>query len=89
MRARETIEDDAMAIALSALSWILANDARRDRFLALTGTTPDDIRARIADPGFLDAVLGFLEGHEPDLLACAGETGLAPERLMAARGRLI
>jgi hypothetical protein len=89
MRARETIEEDAAAIAFSVLAWILAGDTRRDRFLALTGTTPDDIRARVTDPAFLDAVLGFLEGHEPDLLACADETGLAPEQLIAARGRLI
>ena len=28
------------------------------------------------------------EGHEPDLIACAGALGVAPERLVAARRAL-
>ena len=51
----------------------------------LTGLTPGDLRERIADPGVLAAVLGFLEAHEPDLVAVAQAIGIQPERLIAAR----
>jgi hypothetical protein len=33
-------------------------------------------------------VLGFLEAHEPDLVACAGDLGVKPETLIAARRTL-
>jgi hypothetical protein len=33
-------------------------------------------------------VLGFLEAHEPDLVACAAELGIKPEALVAARRSL-
>jgi Protein of unknown function (DUF3572) len=89
MHARETIEDDAQAIALSALAWTLGDDRRADRLLALTGLDAGDMRTRLTDPALLDAVLGFLESHEPDLVACAETLGIKPERLIAARARLV
>jgi len=33
-------------------------------------------------------VLRFLEGHEPDLIACADKLGVAPAQLVAAREQL-
>ena len=86
MRSFETI--DAEALALGALGWTLSDDARASRLLALTGVTPDLIRARLEDRDFLAAVLRFLEGHEPDLVACADELGVAPAQLVAAREQL-
>ncbi len=88
MLRSETNEDDAEAIALSALAWTLSDDRRAERIVALTGLSPSGMRARLSDPALLDAVLGFLESHEPDLVACAETLGLAPERLIAARGKL-
>ncbi len=88
MPMRETIADDPAALALSALAWALADDARAQRFLALTGLDPADLRAAAGEPATLDAVLGFLEGHQPDLIACADALGIKPERLIAARERL-
>jgi hypothetical protein len=81
---REQTNDDE-ALALGALGWTLSEDARASRLLALTGITPDLIRERLEDRIFLAAVLRFLEGHEPDLVACAGELGVSPARLVAAR----
>lgn len=89
MRAHETIEEDAQAIALSALAWTLSDDRRAERLLALTGLEGTDVRSRLSDPALLDAVLGFLESHQPDLIACAETLGIAPERLIAARERLM
>ncbi len=86
MRSEQTIDDEALA--LGALSWILADDARAERFLALTGLTPDTLRAAIGEQSLLAAVLRFLEAHEPDLITCAGVIGAAPADLPAARRRL-
>jgi Protein of unknown function (DUF3572) len=88
MPMRETIADDPAALALSALAWTLGEDTRAQRFLALTGLEPADLRAAAGEAATLDAVLGFLEGHQPDLIACAAALGIKPERLIAARERL-
>ncbi len=88
MRAPETNKEDAEMLALSALGWILAEDARAQRLLSLTGLDPNDLRARIGDPAVLDAVLAFLESHQPDLIACANAIGAKPEALIHARGVL-
>ena len=73
--------DDGMALALSALAWILSDDARAGRLLALTGLEAGDLRSRIGDPALHDAVLAFLEAYQPDLIACAQALGVPPERL--------
>ncbi|MBA3897015.1 MAG: DUF3572 family protein, partial [Sphingomonadaceae bacterium] len=49
--------NDARTVALSALVWTLQDEPRAERLLALTGLTPEDLRARVNDPALLDAVL--------------------------------
>jgi hypothetical protein len=88
MLRRDTNTPDPEALALSALGWTLAEEARAQRLLALTGLTPDDLRERITEPFLLAAVLRFLEAHEPDLIACAQDLGVAPGALVDARHRL-
>jgi adenine/guanine phosphoribosyltransferase-like PRPP-binding protein len=85
MLRERTIDDDPHTVALQALAWTLSDAARADRFLALTGIDPSGLRAAIGEPATLDAVLGFLEAHQPDLVACADALGIAPARLIAAR----
>ena len=86
MRNAET--NDAETLALGALGWVLAEEARAARLLALTGLTPEGLRVRVQDRDFLAAVLRFLENHEPDLIACAGALGISPLALIAARQEL-
>ena len=86
MRPDQTNDDEALA--LGALGWTLSEDARAERLLALTGLTVAGLRERLEDRAFLAAVLRFLEGHEPDLVACADELGISPARLVAAREAL-
>lgn len=89
MRPSETIgDDDAVGLALHALIWILQDDERAGRLLALTGLEPDDLRARADDPAVLGAVVAFLVAHQPDLLACAQAIGTRPELLVSAGERL-
>jgi hypothetical protein len=76
--------DSAQAIALQAAAFIFSEDALRDRFLALSGTGVEDIRARIEDREFLASLLEFLMGHEPDVLAFAGASGEKPEHIALA-----
>lgn len=85
-RGEET--NDGETLALGALGWVLAEEARAERLLALTGLTPEGLRARVQDRDFLAAVLRFLENHEPDLIACADALGISPIALIAAREAL-
>lgn len=73
-----------MAIALQALVFVLGDEPRADRFLALTGLTPDALRAGVGDPVIMGAVLEFLANHEADLVAAAAALDIAPETLAAA-----
>lgn len=72
-------------LALAALGWVLGDSARADRLLALTGLTPDALRAGLDSPALLGAVLDFLASHEPDLVAAAAALGVEPAELVSAR----
>lgn len=79
---------DPQALALNALGWVLGDGDRAARFLALTGLTPDSLRASLSESSTLAAVIEFLCSHEPDLIAAADALGVEPETLAAARERL-
>jgi Protein of unknown function (DUF3572) len=88
LRQPQSPAPDPAALALFALGWVLADEGRAGRLLALTGMTPDTLRGGLTEPAVLGAVLDFLGSHEPDLLAAADELGVDPAALMAARERL-
>ena len=87
MRHVHTNEDPA-ELGLRALAWTLSEADRAERLLSVTGLDPEDLRARAGEPAVLAAVLAFLEGHEPDLLACAGALDDRPEALIRAHEEL-
>lgn len=68
--------------ALQALAVILADEALRDRFLALTGHDAASLRDRLGKPDLAAAVESFLAGHEPDLMRVADALGVAPDELL-------
>ena len=80
--------NDGETVALGALGWVLADEARAERLLALTGLNPDGLRERVGERDFLAAMLRFLENHEPDLIACAEALDIPPRALVAAREEL-
>lgn len=88
MTLHETNDEGHAALALAALGWTLSDQTRAERLLALTGLTPDDLRERLSEEAVLAAVLGFLEAHEPDLIAAAEGLGTTPEALVQARWEL-
>lgn len=77
----------AEAIALQALSHIVAESTLCSRFLELTGIVPDDLRARIDDISVLGAVLDFLLSDEPSLMDFCAAADIAPQ--LPARARLV
>jgi len=79
---------DAQALALSALGWVLTDDERAQRLLALTGLTPEILRDGLGDPAVLGAVLQFLANHEPDLVEAADALDITPQALVNAARRL-
>jgi hypothetical protein len=83
-----TVVPDPQALALAALGWVLADEARASRLLALTGQTPDVLREGLGDPAMLSAVVEFLTAHEADLLAAADALGVTPASLAATANAL-
>jgi hypothetical protein len=75
-------------LALRALVWTLAEPRRAMRLLDVTGLQPGDLRESAGSPATLIAALGFLESHEPDLIACAAGLDVDPASLVAARDRM-
>ena len=88
LRDQTAAAPDPQALALGALGWVLADGDRAERLLALTGLTPDALRAGLGDPAVLGAVLDFLCAHEPDLMAASEALGREPQALVAAREAL-
>lgn len=60
------------------------DEARAERLLALTGLTPDGLRAGLGDSAVLGAVMEYLTGYEPDLIAAADALNVTPETLARA-----
>lgn len=82
------IPNDPQVLALAALAATLADERRAQRFLDLTGIGTDELRQKADEPALLAALVRFLEGHEPDLVAVAAVVGVSPEALVEARKAL-
>jgi hypothetical protein len=80
--------DAAETLALGALTHLLAEQERVDRFLAVTGLGEAELRRQIDDPVFLGGVLDFVLQDEALLLEVAAAVECPPERVMRARKRL-
>lgn len=79
---------DASEMALAALGWILEDMERAERFLSLTGMTPETLREGILTAQVQAAVLEFLANHEPDLIRAAEALAVTPQELIAAHREL-
>ncbi|MGQ7792942.1 DUF3572 family protein [Faunimonas sp. B44] len=86
--AARAATEEAEEIAVAAFGYIASDERLRDRFLAVSGLTPEGIRSAAREDGFLAGVLAFLMEHEPSLLAFAESSGLAPSAIAAAAARL-
>jgi len=80
--------NEPSSVALNALAWILSDDQRAQRFLDLTGLTPDGLRDAVSRPSTHRAVLDFLCAHEPDLVEASEALDLSPAELAGLRQRI-
>jgi hypothetical protein len=78
----------AEAMGLDALIFLAEDEARIGRFLALSGTGPDELRRAAGEPAMLAAVLDFLLADESLLLVFANSKGHAPEDVWPAQALL-
>jgi hypothetical protein len=49
-----------------------------ERFFALSGVAPAELRTRVSDPSFQDGLFDYVMANEPLLLAFCEEYGLEP-----------
>jgi hypothetical protein len=77
-------EDLAEALALQVLAFLLADPSRISRFLALTGTTPDDLRGVAASRDLQAATLEYLLSDEGLLLVFCQNAGVDPMTIAPA-----
>lgn len=78
-------QGEAEDLAVEALGFIAGDETLLLRFLNLTGIRASDIRDAAREPGFAAGVLQFLCAHEPTLLAFCEASGIAPDRVVAAK----
>ena len=71
-------------LAVEALGFLAGDETRLERFLAVTGLGPHNLRRAAADPGFLGSVLDYLAADDRLLVAFAAETGRKPEDVARA-----
>lgn len=76
------------ALAHEALLEIFQDPHRQKRFFALTGITPQQIRAEMNKPEFVAGVLDYMLADEPFLREFADGQDLNPEAITLARLRL-
>ena len=62
----------------SLLVFLSGREEDLQRFFALSGVDPDDLRARIFDDAFQAGVFDYVLGNEPLLLAFCEENGHLP-----------
>ncbi len=76
--------DAAEHIAVQALVFVTAEQARLSRFMALTGLTPEQVREQAETPQFLAAVLEHLLVDESLLLSFAANASIQPRAVALA-----
>ena len=64
---------------------MLSDAPRAERFLDLTGLSPEELRAGLSDSAILGAVLDFLANHEADLVNASFALDISPEAIITAR----
>lgn len=77
--------DAAETMGITALSFLAAHAERLDRFLDLTGLSPQTLRAASAEPRFFASVLDHILGDDRLLAAFEIEAGIPPASVEAAR----
>jgi hypothetical protein len=75
----------AEVTALRALAWVVTDQDRAMRFLALTGFDAETLRRRAGEAEVLGAVLDFLMDDEASLMAFSDQADLPAQSVALAR----
>lgn len=76
--------DTAKLLAIEAITFLFSHDELRDRFLSLSGLSPEDIKHNIESIDFLASILDFFIQFEPDLIALAEHQKIPPNDIIIA-----
>ncbi|QRM55032.1 DUF3572 domain-containing protein [Sinorhizobium sp. BG8] len=87
-RQKDTPVADAEATAIAVLGWLAGEPEHLSRFLALSGVEPGMLRKAAGELSFLAALVEFLMGHEPTLMAFCEATDIRPETVVRAHAVL-
>jgi hypothetical protein len=85
---RTMTRDDAEAIAIRGLQFLVSDPERLGRFLTMTGLGPDNLRSAARDPSFLPHVMDFYASDDSLLIALADHLSLKPETVAMAQQML-
>jgi len=80
--------DAAQQLGIRAIEYLAGEPERLGRFLALSGLTPQTIRAAARDPRFFAGVLDHIMGDDRLLTAFAAEVQVPPEEVARAHALL-
>jgi hypothetical protein len=85
---RRVSADAAETMALGAVTFLAADEARLSAFMAATGCSVGDLAALVMDRSFLASVLDFVLSDEALAAAFSADKGLAPGALADLRQAL-
>ncbi len=78
----------AEVVALGVLRFLASDSKHFDRFISLSGLSPQDISALAAEPHFLASVMDYILSDERLLLEFAETDSLEPGEIVKLRYRL-
>lgn len=78
MRKVISSDDDAQALALQALTWMMADSDMLQGFMAQSGASPEMFGELVTSRAFLVSVLEFLTSDDAHVLAFTQPLGLEP-----------
>ncbi len=81
-------KNSAEMIALQALGFLATDEKLLERFMALSGMSPGQIKLNAGNLEFLAGVLDFFLGNEADLLAFCEAEKIEPDLPAKARMQL-
>ena len=79
---------EAEILALNALTFLAHSDEELDRFVALSGILPADLKAHADDPDILAAVLDFILADDKRVIDFCESASIDARTLHAARRAL-
>jgi hypothetical protein len=80
--------ENTSAIALNFIAFLTSEARQLERFCALTGATPDDLRNRLDSLDFLAMAMDYLLQDEALLLTFSASLNLSPAEIAASRRHL-